>query len=268
LRRALTNTLLLRTPEGIVFSLPLAGPVSRFLAWGVDVACITAATSLIQEILHRAAIINAGLANATYIVAYFVISIGYGIALEWYWRGQTLGKRVLKLRVMDEQALRLEFSQVVVRNLLRFVDMLPGLYLVGGIACVLSRRFQRLGDLAANTIVVRIPDAAQPNLEQLLGAKFNSLLDYRHLAARLRQRTSPQAAAVALEALLRRDELQPQARLQVFAGLAEHFRSLVEFPAEAAEQLSDEQYVRNVVEILYRRTDASTAALRERTSVQ
>jgi uncharacterized RDD family membrane protein YckC len=251
LRIARTNTLLLRTPEGILFSLPLAGPVSRFLAWGVDVACILAAASLLREILRLFG--GSGLANATYVVAYFVISIGYGIAFEWYWRGQTLGKRVLKLRVMDEQALRLEFGQVVVRNLLRFVDSLPLLYLVGGIACVLSRKFQRLGDLAANTIVVRNPEVAQPNLEQLLGGKFNSLLDYRHLAARLRRRTSPQAAAVALEALLRRDELQPRARLNVFAGLAEHFRSLVEFPPEAVEQLSDEQYLRNAVEILYRR---------------
>jgi uncharacterized RDD family membrane protein YckC len=252
-RYARTNTLLLRTPEGIVFSLPLAGPVSRFLAWGVDVGCIITASSVIEQILGLFG--NAGFAKATYVIAYFVISIGYGITLEWYWRGQTIGKRVLKLRVMDEHALRLEFGQVVVRNLLRFVDLLPGLYLVGGTACVLSRRFQRLGDLAANTIVVRNQEVPQPNLEQLLGGKFNSLLEYRHLAARLRQRTSPQAAAVALEALLRRDELEPQARLQLFAGLADHFRSLVEFPLEAIEQLSDEQYVRNVVEILYRRTD-------------
>jgi uncharacterized RDD family membrane protein YckC len=252
-RYARTNTLLLRTPEGIVFSLPLAGPVSRFLAWGVDVGCIITASSVIEQILGLFG--NAGFAKATYVIAYFVISIGYGITLEWYWRGQTIGKRVLKLRVMDEHALRLEFGQVVVRNLLRFVDLLPGLYLVGGTACVLSRRFQRLGDLAANTIVVRNQEVPQPNLEQLLGGKFNSLLDYRHLAARLRQRTSPQAAAVALEALLRRDDLEPQARLQLFAGLADHFRSVVEFPLEAIEQLSDEQYVRNVVEILYRRTD-------------
>jgi uncharacterized RDD family membrane protein YckC len=252
---ARTNMLLLRTPEGIVFSLPLAGPVSRFLAWGVDVACITAATSLLRQILGLFG--GAGFASATYAIAYFVISIGYGIAFEWYWRGQTLGKRVLNLRVMDVQALRLEFGQVVVRNLLRFVDLLPGLYLVGGTACVLSRRFQRLGDLAANTIVVRNPQIAQPNLEQLLGGKFNSLLEYRHLAARLRQRTSPQAAAVALEALLRRDELDPKARLEVFQGLADHFHSLADFPPEAVEQLSDEQYVRNVVEILYRRAGKS-----------
>jgi len=255
MRYARTNTLLLRTPEGIVFSLPLAGPVSRFLAWGVDAACIFAATSLLHEFVGLLGKINAGLADTAYVIAYFVISIGYGIACEWYWRGQTLGKRVLKLRVMDAQALRLEFSQIVVRNLLRFIDLLPGLYLVGGTACVLSRRFQRLGDLAANTIVVRNQESAQPNLEQLLGGKFNSLLEYRHLTARLRQRTSPQAAAVALEALLRRDELEPQARLQLFAGLADHFRSLVEFPVEAIEQLSDEQYVRNVAEILYRRAE-------------
>lgn len=250
-----TNTLQLRTPEGIVFSLPLAGPVSRFLAWAVDGACIMAASSLIRELLGLFG--SSGLASATYVIAYFVLSVGYGIAFEWYWRGQTLGKRVLNLRVMDVQALRLEFGQVVVRNLLRFVDILPGLYLLGGTACVLSRRFQRLGDLAANTIVVRAPKVAQPNLEQLLGGKFNSLLEYRHLAARLRQRTSPQAAAVALEALIRRDELEPQARLRVFAALSEHFRSVVEFPPEAVEQLSDEQYVRNVVEILYRRADKS-----------
>jgi uncharacterized RDD family membrane protein YckC len=245
---------MLRTPEGIVFSLPLAGPVSRFLAWSIDIACILAAASLLREVLGLFGNIGAGIASATYVVAYFVISIGYGITLEWYWRGQTVGKRVLKLRVMDEQALRLDFAQVVVRNLLRFVDLLPFLYLVGGAACVLSRRFQRLGDLAANTIVVRNPEVAQPNLEHVLGGKFNSLLEYRHLAARLRQRSSPQAAAVALEALLRRDELEPAARLQLFAGLAGHFRALVAFPLEAIEQLSDEQYLRNVVEILYRRT--------------
>lgn len=249
------NLLLLRTPEGVVFSLPLAGPVSRTLAWMFDILCIGAGAEILQRGLSSLGVIDQGLANATYVVAYFVLSIGYGIAFEWYWRGQTLGKRLLRLRVMDEQALKLEFSQVVVRNLLRFVDALPGLYLVGGIACLATRKSQRLGDIAANTIVVRNPRVAQPDLEQLLGGKFNSLMAYRHLAARLRQRTSPREASVALDAVLRRDEFQPEARLELFAELAAHFRSLVEFPADAVEQLSDEQYVRNVVEILYRSSE-------------
>jgi uncharacterized RDD family membrane protein YckC len=255
MRRARTNTLTLKTPEGISFSIPLAGPVSRFLAWTVDAAAILAAGALVRQILNQVGHLNQAFAQTTYVIAYFVISIGYGIMLEWFWRGQTLGKRVLGLRVMDEQALRLEFSQIVVRNLLRFVDTLPLAYMVGGLACFASRHCQRLGDLAANTVVVRNPDLAQPNLEQVLGGKFNSLGEHRHLAARLRQRTSPQAASVALEALLRRDEFQPSARLQLFADLAQHFRSLVVFPAEAVEQLSDEQYVRNVIAILYRRTN-------------
>jgi uncharacterized RDD family membrane protein YckC len=257
-RRARTNTLPLRTPEGIVFALPLAGPVSRLLAWSVDVACIGVASEVLGRLFNSIGIINREFAQATYILAYFVLSIGYGIACEWFLRGQTLGKRVLGLRVMDEQALRLEFSQVAVRNLLRVVDALPLLYMVGGIACLLNRRSQRLGDLAANTIVVRNPEITQPDLEQLLGGKFNSLLEHRHLAARIRQRTSPRAAAVALEALLRRDEFEPLARLQLFADLAAHFRSLVEFAPEVVEQLSDEQYVRNVVEILYRSADLRT----------
>jgi uncharacterized RDD family membrane protein YckC len=251
-RIARINSLQLKTPEGIVFSLPLAGPVSRFLAWSVDQACIIAATDLIREVLRGVGVFTPGLASAAFAISYFVVSIGYAIALEWFWRGQTLGKRVLNLRVMDEQALRLEFSQIVVRNLLRFADALPALYLVGGTACVLSRKCQRLGDLAGSTIVVRNPETLQPNLDQILGGKFNSLLEYRHLAARLRQRVSPAMAAVALEALLRRDEFLPPARLQLFADLAAHFRSIVTFPQEAVEQLSDEQYVRNVVEILYR----------------
>jgi uncharacterized RDD family membrane protein YckC len=252
MRNTRINTLQLQTPEGIVFSLPLAGPVSRLLAWSVDQLCIFAAVNLLREVMRGIGVFTPGLASAAFAIGYFVISIGYGIGLEWFWRGQTLGKRVLGLRVMDEQALRLEFSQIVVRNLLRFADALPALYLLGGIACTLSRKYQRLGDLAGNTIVVRNIDAAQPNLSQVLGGKFNSLLDHRHLAARLRQRVSPAMAATALEALLRRDEFEPAARLQVFAELGEYFRELVVFPAEAVEQLSDEQYVRNVIEVLYR----------------
>jgi len=141
---------------------------------------------------------------------------------------------------------------VIVRNLMRLIDALPALYLVGGITCVVSRHRQRLGDLAAGTAVIRAPKLARPNLEQLLGGKYNSLAEIRHLAARLRQKVKPEIGAIALEALLRRDEIEPGARLQLFGDMAGHFRALVEYPPEVAEQLSDEQYVRNVVEILFR----------------
>ena len=110
---------------------------------------------------------------------------------------------------MDVHGLRLQFSQIMIRNLMRFVDSLPGLYALGGVGCLLSKRAQRLGDVAANTIVVRNPKIAHPDLKQLVSGKYNSLRDYPHLVARLRQKVTPQEAGIALQSLLRRDSLSP-----------------------------------------------------------
>jgi uncharacterized RDD family membrane protein YckC len=252
MRQSKTNTLLIKTPEGIVFSLLLAGPVTRFLAWAVDIACIAAMTSLVGSLLGLLGLISVDLARAMIVLAGFIIPIGYSIVMEWFWRGQTIGKRLLRLRVMDAQGLRLQFSQIVIRNLVRFVDMLPGFYLIGGIACLASRRAQRLGDFAANTIVIRNPKIQEPDLDQILAGKYNSLREHPHLAARLHQRVSPPEARVALQALLRRDELDARARVELFGEIAAHFRALTPFPPEVTEGITDEQYVRNVVDILFR----------------
>ncbi len=251
--------MLIRTPEGILFSQLLAGPVTRCLAWIIDLGCIFALTSILGTALALLNWISVDFARAISLLLYFVISIGYSMALEWYWRGQTFGKRLLRLRVMDAEGLRLQFSQIAIRNLLRFVDILPAFYLVGGVACLLSRRAQRLGDFAANTIVVRNPKIAEPDLDQLLAGKYNSFRDYPHLEARLRQRVSPAEAGLALQALLRRDQLEPAARVELFQNIADHFRSLVAFPPEATEGITDEQYVRNVVDALYRPRPGATA---------
>jgi uncharacterized RDD family membrane protein YckC len=247
-----TNTLAIKTPEGIAFSLHLAGPVTRFLAWAIDLGVILVLTYVINQLFGILGLISRDLARAASILGYFAISIGYGIGTEWYWRGQTLGKRLLRLRVMDSQGLRLQFSQIVIRNLLRFVDALPAFYLVGGLVCLISRHAQRLGDVAANTIVVWSPYLPEPNLDQVMSDKYNSFRDYPHLGARLRQNVTPKEAGIALQALLRRDELNPQERIALFRDMASHFRTVVEFPQEATDGISDEQYIRNVVDILFR----------------
>lgn len=247
------NELRIRTPEGVEFAFALASPITRFLAWSVDAAVISVLSSATGTCLAVLGTLNFDFARAVTIICYFAISIGYGIVAEWYWRGQTVGKRLLRLRVMDEQGLRLRFNQIVIRNLLRAVDMLPGLYLFGGTASLLSARAQRLGDLAANTVVIRSPKITEPDLEQLVSGKFNSLRQFPHLEARLRQRLSPVESAVLLEALIRRDDFEAAARVTLFAELAGHCRALVHFPPEATESLADEQYVRNVVDILFRK---------------
>ena len=246
------NTLIVRTPEGCSFRLLLAGPVTRFLAWLVDLFCVVALLIAVSMAVGMLGVVSRALAAALLFLLAFAIWFGYGIVLAWYWRGRTIGKRLLRLRVMDERGLHLTFGQIVMRNLLRLVDSLPLLYLVGGVACVLTRRAQRLGDLAAGTVVVRTPRLSAPDLSRVLGDKYNSLRDHPHLEARLRQRVGPEEARVALQALLRRDALDPDARVELFGRIAEHFRSLVAFPDSAVEGLSDEHYVRNVVDTLFR----------------
>ncbi len=251
------RTIEIETPEGVSFSLVLAGVPSRFLAWAVDACVIVGASQLVGKSLALVGAINADIAQALSLILYLALSIGYAIALEWLWRGQTLGKRLLRLRVMDRQGLHLRFNQVVIRNLMRAVDALPNLYLVGGLACLLSRDARRLGDFAADTIVVRHPKVPHPDLAQLLEGKFNSMLQHPHLAARLRQHASVDAAAIAIQALMRRDQLEPAMRIEVFREIADYFRSLVDFPEESVAQLTDEQVVRNAVEILAGRTNSS-----------
>src|SRR3990167_10164827 len=119
-----TNTLLIKTPEGIIFSMLLAGPLTRFLAWGIDLACIFVVSSILGILLGIFGLISLDFSRALTVLAYFFISISYSIVTEWYWRGQTIGKRLLRLRVMDVQGLRLQFSQIMIRNLMRFVDSL------------------------------------------------------------------------------------------------------------------------------------------------
>jgi len=243
----------IRTPEGVEFSLPLAGPVSRLMAVTVDVIVVAAAGLVIDKLTAPLGIISPDAAAAFSVILYFVVSMLYAILCEWLLRGQTLGKRMFRLRVVDAAGLRLEPSQIIIRNLLRAIDMLPVCYLLGGLVCLLNKRMQRLGDIAAGTAVVRVPDASNPDLDQVLGGKFNSMLEYRLLCARLRQRVTPAMAGLALQALMRREQFDASSRLAVFADLAAYFRSAVEFPPEAVEHLADEQYVRNVVEILHRR---------------
>lgn len=247
-----TNTLLIKTPEGVVFSQTLAGPVVRFLAWMIDFLCMAVLIIALNFIVAFVRIVTPDVGQALGIVFYFVISMGYAMFLEYRWRGQTIGKRVLRLRVVDAQGLRLQFSQVAIRNLLRIVDLLPGMYVVGGLATFFTRKAQRLGDLAANTVVIRIPKIVEPNLEQIGADKYNSLRAHPHLCARLRQRVTPVEATTALQAIIRRDEMEPTARVQLFADLAAHFQSKVDFPADAVGGIADEQYVRNVVDVIFR----------------
>jgi uncharacterized RDD family membrane protein YckC len=245
------NRVVVTTPEGISFTLVPAGPIARFVAWVIDLACVSAILIPLSMGLRLVALLSPDGAQAVGIVSYFLVSTGYAIVAEWRFKGRTVGKGLLSMRVVDEEGMSLQPGQIIVRNLLRVVDCLPLFYLVGGVSCLLTGRSQRLGDIAGGTMVIREPKVGRPDLEQVTSYKYNSLREHPLVAARLRQRTSPQEADIALQACLRREELDPSSRVELFAEVAAHFRNLVELPAEAAEGIGAEQLVRDVVDVLF-----------------
>lgn len=243
--------LTIRSAEGVEFDIQLAGPMSRFIAWLIDALAISVALSMLNIVILLLSFYSIDFAMGLYMAVNFALVLSYGIVLEWFWRGQTIGKRVMHLRVIDERGLKLRFEQVILRNLLRAVDRLPFLYLLGGVTGLLTARNQRLGDIAAGTIVTYTPPTIIPDVEDINDTKYNSFRQHPHLEARLRQAISPGVAALALEAITRRDILDPQKRLDLFSQFADYFRSLVTFPEEELMGITDEQYVRNVIDTLY-----------------
>ena len=258
--------LTIQIPEGVSFRLELAGPNARFMAWVIDAMAVGAAWSLAMTILGVFKLISIDWALAASSLLGFVLSWGYGIGLEWLWRGQTLGKRVMKLRVVDATGLKLTLGQVVVRNFLRLVDRLPFFYFVGGAAMFFSSRAQRLGDIAANTVVIQEMAIRDVDWKQLQAGKYNSLRPHLRASARLRAATTPAEADLALSALLRREGLEPAERVRLFDALAAHFVAKADFPADVLEGLSGEAIVRNVVEILYRSAEQVLADQRKGTA--
>ena len=232
-----TTTLEIRTPEGVSFRVPIASPFSRCLALSIDIAVISALTLIliyVINILASMAVAIPGIgkvlkdfSSASMIIVQFVVITFYGMITEWLWRGQTLGKRLMKLRVIDERGLPLAVKQIIIRNLFRNLDILPSMfYLIGGVSCLFTKRCQRIGDIAAGTLVIRESEVEKPAINELISSSENSFSSHPHLEARLRQKTTPDEARVALDALTRRDELTPDDRLRVFSKIADYFREV------------------------------------------
>src|SRR5687768_9095931 len=146
----LDTTRRVATPEGIELTLRLAGPVPRAGAWAIDLlirVLIVLAVSAIASLLGRA---GWGLVLLT---AFFVEWL-LPAWLEVKWGGQTPGKRLLGIAVLNDDGTPVRWPGALTRNLLRAVDFLPFLYGIGLATMLLNRDFKRLGDLAAGTVVV------------------------------------------------------------------------------------------------------------------
>lgn len=139
----------IETPEGVEFDLYLAGPLARIWAALVDLGVRTAIYVLVAMPLALLGNFGQGLLLLTM----FTVEWGYPIYFEMYRDGSTPGKRMMGLKVVNANGTPVSWKGSVLRNLLRAADFLPLGYALGIVAMAGTCRFQRLGDLAGDTLV-------------------------------------------------------------------------------------------------------------------
>ena len=165
----LDTTIEIVTPEHIAFTYSLAGPFRRLNAYLIDLVLRAALLIVLAALLLPVFASFGGLGIALLGIGWFMFEWFYGGVCETYFSGQTPGKRWMALRVLTVDGQPINGLQAVLRNVLRAVDAMPWIsldvwggpawlglptWLLGLLAMLMSRRFQRLGDLVCGTIVV------------------------------------------------------------------------------------------------------------------
>ncbi|MGD8788824.1 MAG: RDD family protein [Burkholderiales bacterium] len=185
------------TPEGIEITLRVAGPVPRAFAYALDLVvriAIMIVVSIAVSVLGRFGL-------AILLLTAFALEWLYPVVFEVLANGATPGKRAMGLRVLNDDGTPVRWPASLTRNLLRAIDFLPFMYFTGFCAMVANRDFKRLGDLAANTLVVYrdekpaaggIPQAAPITpLMPLSLSEQRTLLDFAERSGRI----TPERAA-------------------------------------------------------------------------
>ena len=237
------------TPEQVHFRYQIAGLGSRGLAWATD-QCLLILVLLVLGIPVGA--LGAHVGYAALILGKFLLDFGYFTYFELYRHGQTPGKKLFRIRVMSSLGGRLRFSDAIVRTMFRVLDnpaLIPFVGVVGALSAALDPLQRRLGDLAADTIVVRdvdIPLGAQLPSQQ---ARVNSFQEDPAIRTRVLARATREERDLVFDLMLRRDSIGPARREALFQEAAEYFRRRFGLP-EPQDYLSDEQTVLNLAMVM------------------
>jgi uncharacterized RDD family membrane protein YckC len=152
------------TPEGVSMDVVLAGIGSRFMAYVIDSILLVIVLVVVNIALFDGFRSNSRsdtiLFDGLSLLSFVVIFIGYFIVCEMLWSGRSIGKRAAGIRVISATGAAEGFWSVLLRNIARLVDFLPVFFIVGSIAILASANNQRVGDMLANTIVIRERHAA------------------------------------------------------------------------------------------------------------
>lgn len=145
------------SPEQVRFEYRLAGPVRRSVAYFIDLLIKIAVLVVVAGLMMLGGMdldALAGWSMGVVLIVAFAMEWGYNVGFESLTSGRTPGKRAMKMRVVKEGGHPINFTDALLRNLLRAADFLPSGYAVGVVVMGLDPRFRRLGDLVAGTMVV------------------------------------------------------------------------------------------------------------------
>jgi uncharacterized RDD family membrane protein YckC len=224
--------LTITTPEGVAVELLLANIGSRFLATMLDLV-IQAAIALVGALI-AVALFDGGVLSLVLFVGGFLLIFGFDVAFEVANHGRTPGKKAAGLRVVRETGAPVTFVTSAIRNAMRLIDILPGVYGIAMISIFATRNNQRLGDLAAGTVVIRertptLPRESIPEAPRVYGWDTSAI--------------TTEDLAIVRSFLDRRATLNPGARAQLASDLSTRLRAKV----AGAPDLEPEPFLETLV---------------------
>ena len=226
---ALDTTVRLGTPERITFRYPLAGPFRRAAAYMIDLV-ILVLLGFTLFLLATAMSLGTPAGGGVFLAILFVLRFGYGAVCEGVFNGQTPGKRALGIRVVSVEGVPIVGAQAFLRNLLWCLDgVWPFAYIPALASMMLTPRFQRLGDLAAGTMVVvehRPPRGGVTTVEERAIEDLLTRLPGRIDAG-------PELARALADYVEHRERFGPARREEMAGHLARPARAKYDLPPEA-----------------------------------
>lgn len=234
----MTGLRAIHSPEHVLVELRPAGLGRRFGAFAIDSGILMGVLGAISQLgsfLPRAA------ASAAVATGSFVALWGYHVLFEVLWNGQTPGKRALRLRVVDGRGLPVGVAQSLVRNVVRLLDLMPAGG-IGMLSALSNEDRQRLGDKAADTLVVDERQPVAPILSALDARAFNTLATPR-LQRLVQHRVGLEERELIYALCLRGPALSAEARYELFEAVGGHYREALGIEDAS---LSGEAIVRGV----------------------
>lgn len=219
---------LISTPENVDLHLELAGLGNRIIAALVDSLAIGAIDCLVLTVLVILAMAveasggSTEVKNAVYfwsicisIFVMFIVSFGYFAIFEGIWQGQTPGKKVAGIRVIDNTGQPVGWGAVLIRN---FVRMFDGISYIGILPMILDKNERRFGDLCAGTIVIRerLQSLGSSELKILGNPANETVMDTGQI--------SPDEYNLIVSFLKRREQMGRMERDRLASEIARHFR--------------------------------------------